>query len=98
MMPKNIKVQKEGTAIFIKWEDGKENIIPTIELRRLCPCALCLTEKVEESKSDIPVYSGAQTRIEDLTVVWNFALQIKWEDGHNTGIYKYIYLKKIAEM
>jgi len=97
MKPKQIKVQN-SSILFIRWEDGNESNIPLAKLRDLCPCAICLTEKLKESESYIPFYSDTQTKIEDLTIVGNYALQIKWVDGHNTGIYEYAYLKKIEKM
>ncbi len=97
MKPKQLKISEEKELI-IKWEDNEESIIPLTKLRRLCPCASCITEKLHESKTFIPLFLESQTKVADLTLVGNYALQIKWKDGHSTGIYEYPYLVKIAEV
>lgn len=95
MKPKLLKISKENELV-IKWEDNVESRIPLAKLRRLCPCATCITENLHESKTYIPLFLESQTKVVDLALVGNYALQIKWKDGHNTGIYEYPYLIKIA--
>ena len=81
--------------IQIMWEDGKMNLYRARELRLLCPCAVCVSETTGERllrPESIP------TDIRPLAVepIGNYAMMIRWSDGHSTGIYAFDYLRKIA--
>ena len=87
------------TGLAIKWNDESESFIEYEKLRTLCPCAHCSGE------SDIfgNVYKGPNKELSknafelvNITKVGHYAINIKWGDGHNTGIFSYDYLKKIG--
>lgn len=94
MQPK--KIQIKDAKLFINWDDGESSEITLRNLRRNCPCAYCNKEREEESKSYIPIYFDQQMEVEDIKLVGSYAVGIKWKDGHNTGIYEYNHLKKLA--
>ncbi len=96
MNPTKIKLI-EGKNLLIHWQDGKEDSIPLIKLRKLCPCATCLVEREQQSKSYIPIFSENQITISEIKQVGNYAISIVWKDGHNTGIYEFPYLKMISD-
>ncbi len=96
MKPEKIKV-KGQKLLEIGWSDGSVSAIELMKLRRLCPCASCLAEREKESKSYIPLFFGDQLKIASIAEVGNYGLQIGWKDGHNTGIYEYPYLTKLAQ-
>lgn len=96
MKPRKIKTPG-NKKLYILWDDGEESHIPLNSLRRLCPCATCITERASESASYIPLLFDAQTQIQSLSAVGNYAIQINWKDGHNTGLYEFPYLRKISE-
>lgn len=96
MKPVQIKV-KEKKDLLIKWSDGTESVIPVRKLRRLCPCASCISDRERQSKSYIPIYIEGQTTIVSIGEVGSYAIQIFWKDGHNTGIYEFPYLRNLAE-
>jgi len=96
MSPKKIQLTKDN-SLSILWQDGKEHIIPLLKLRKLCPCATCLTERENQSKTYIPVFSENQITISQIKQVGNYAITIFWNDGHNTGIYEYSFLRLIGE-
>jgi DUF971 family protein len=97
MKPVRIKVE-EKKALLIKWNDGTESKISLSKLRRLCPCATCLTEKERQSKLYIPILNDNQVKVKSINQVGSYAIGIAWRDGHNTGIYEYTFLKKLAEL
>lgn len=91
-------VQKIGSELAIAWSDGAESYIALEALRRACPCAACVGE---------PDVTGAVVRPEvrhgpgsfelvGWQVVGGYALQPRWGDGHNTGIYSFAYLRQLA--
>lgn len=65
-------------------------------LRRFCPCATCLAEREKNGKNYIPIFGKNQVTIESIKPVGNYALGIKWRDGHDTGIYEFKYFHKLA--
>lgn len=96
MHPVVIKII-EKNILMIKWNDGNESKIRLLRLRKFCPCATCVTEKENQSKTYIPVYSGNQLAVQDIYQVGSYAVSVKWKDGHNTGIYEYSFLRSISE-
>ena len=94
MAPKQIKIL-EKSNLFIKWFDDKETVIPIKYLRDECPCASCKGEIVL-FKTYRPVKPSTnnpdQYKIQDIQPVGEYAIQITWKDGHNTGIFSWEYL------
>jgi DUF971 family protein len=95
-----VNVQQIGQELAIKWEDGTESFLPLEKLRRACPCAGC------KGESDIMgnLYKGPEQplrshscELRNLAVVGNYAIQPVWGDGHNTGLYSFDYLKRLAD-
>ena len=96
MTPVKIKV-REKEFLDITWNDGVNESIKLSNLRNLCPCAVCNAEKEECGDSYIPLYTKEQLTITKMKIVGNYALSIEWEDGHNTGLYDFTYLKSLFE-
>ena len=96
MSPTKIKI-RDNEYLDITWSDGETRSIKLSNLRNNCPCAVCLAEKDEWSKSYIPLYTLEQLKITKIEIIGNYALGIKWEDGHDTGLYDYQYLLQLFE-
>lgn len=96
MNPIKIKLV-EGKNLFIQWQDGKEHTIPLIKLRKLCPCATCIVEREKHNENYNPVFSENQITVSEIRQVGNYGISIFWNDGHNTGIYEYTFLRLIGE-
>lgn len=95
MQPVKIKLI-EDKYLFIEWDDNSESKISLQKMRSLCPCATCLAQKENQSKNYIPLLLGSQITVKNIEVVGTYAIQITWQDGHNTGIYEYPFLKILA--
>lgn len=99
MTPKQIKIE-EKTRLLIKWEDDSETRLNLKYLRDECPCANCKGETIL-FKSYKPEKKTEETpgmyKIKNIETVGGYAIQITWQDGHDTGIYSWDYLKKLAE-
>ncbi len=98
MQPTKIKVEKNRLNIL--WDDDSTSEIELKYLRDECPCANCKGETIL-FKSFKPVQIGKDSpskyKIISMEVVGNYALQITWADGHNSGVYTWEYLKELAE-
>lgn len=81
---------------FVAWNTGEEYSLPYRDLRFYCPCAGCVDEvtgkrilKREQIREDIQV-TDAQT-------VGRYALQLRWNDGHQTGMFHFDRLHELCE-
>ena len=93
---KDIQQTNERT-FSITWTDGKQSIYDVVDLRRKCPCAVCVDEWTHEQKlkpADIPD-TVRPTRIDS---VGRYALTIRFNDGHGTGIYTFNFLRKLGNL
>ncbi len=96
-----VDIQSIGEELAIKWADGRESYLRLEALRRACPCAGC------QGETDVLGYrhrgpehplTPASFRLRRLDPVGSYAVQPVWEDGHNSGIYSFEYLRRLAEL
>lgn len=97
MNPTTIKLI-EKKKLLIVWDDKSESLLDLRELRKRCPCATCLAEREKQGKKYIPLFAENQVTVKSINQVGNYAVQITWNDGHNTGIYEYHFLKNFTEI
>lgn len=98
MNPKQIKIE-EKIYLLIKWDDNSESKINLEYLRDECPCANCKGETIllkTYRPAKLQLGNINMYKIRDIQTVGGYAIQIKWKDGHDTGIYTWEYLKKLA--
>jgi DUF971 family protein len=97
MHPIKIKLVEKKKLLII-WDDENESVIELRDLRKRCPCATCLAERDKQSKMYIPLFAENQVTVKSINQVGNYAVQIIWNDGHNTGIFEYNFLKNFSEI
>lgn len=92
-------IQQIGNELAIRWNDGSESYLDLQFLRRACPCAACGGEPDVLGNILRPnvAYSENSFDLTGFQVVGGYALQPNWRDGHNTGIYSFQYLRRIAQ-
>ena len=95
-----LDVQSIGNELAIKWDDGAESYIPFSVLRRSCPCAGCKGEMDilgnVYKNPDRPLAPNAFDLVR-ITRVGGYALQPVWADGHDSGIFSFDYLRRVAD-
>ena len=92
-------VQVIGEELAIKWDDGAESFLRLETLRKNCPCAGCQGERDvlgNLHKGPIKPLTPASFHLRQIQTIGSYALQPTWGDGHNTGLYAFEYLRKIA--
>lgn len=94
-----IDIQRIGDELAIKWDDGRESFITLANLRRSCPCAGCKGEMDilgnVYKNPDRPLAANAFELVR-MGRVGGYALQPVWADGHDSGIYSFEYLQRVA--
>jgi DUF971 family protein len=95
-VPTNL--QLIGTEVAIVWHDGVESYLPFEKLRAASPSAANIGETDILGKKyggDGPKhFPGVQ--VVGWAIVGNYAIRFDFSDGHNTGLYSYDYLRKLA--
>ena len=94
-----------GTGIEISWSTGENFFLPSMLLRRHCPCATCLEQGVsaapdiQSGRSRLAVVttnSEAQCDLLQVLPVGNYAVSLIWGDMHDTGIYTFDALRELC--
>ena len=92
-------IQTIGDELAIKWDDGSESFLRLEILRRACPCAGCKGEVDvlgNLHKGPDHALTPQSVQLVQIVSVGGYALQPVWADGHNTGLYSFEYLKRVA--
>lgn len=95
-----ITVETAAQTMTILWADGHRSVYPLEGLRKACPCVECAgghelmgMPPNPNLMKQSPTQTWTITRLEE---VGNYAMQIYWGDGHNTGIYRWEYLRDLS--
>jgi|GEM_PF-303026 len=97
LSPEDIQIVDRTLAV--RWNDGQEDYFDSELLRALSPSA----DNLGEADFFGNIHGGDSrtsypgVRVRSWTKVGNYALQLVFNDGHNTGFYSYRYLRLIAE-
>ncbi|HEV3470295.1 MAG TPA: DUF971 domain-containing protein [Pyrinomonadaceae bacterium] len=89
-------MQESERVLRVTWGDGRVCRYEAAQLRRLCPCAQCVNEFTGERVLR-PESVAEDLSIADLDLVGRYALNFRWSDGHETGIYSFRYLRQVCE-
>jgi len=104
--PKSVKVNiSAGTGVDIQWADGHNSHYSFAFLRDACPCALCDDERGKSGRKPgeapkpapgaLPMFKPAAKPI-SAEAVGKYAIQFKWNDSHDAGIYSWQFLREIC--
>ncbi|MBI5647704.1 MAG: DUF971 domain-containing protein [Ignavibacteriae bacterium] len=95
MTPTTITLTQER-ELKIVWSDGHIVRLSLQYLRQRCPCAGCQGETDilgnVHMPLELPVITPKSFELQAATPVGNYAVMLRWADGHDTGIYSWEYL------
>ena len=94
--PQNIRSLRDPGVLEIVWNEEKMTRYPFHFLRCECPCAACVNEFTGERMLD-PATVPSDIHPEEIGLSGNYALKIKWSDGHFTGLYSWDNFEKLAK-
>ena len=90
--PTNITFKKGEAGITITWKNGANSIISGSELRRYCACSECRARKVVGIN-----LINVSSELVEVSLMGRNALNVKFSDGHERGIYPWPYLYAISQ-
>jgi DUF971 family protein len=93
IIPVDIQVQNENNRVVVKWGDGHKSVYPISRLRGYCPCALCQGHDV----GGLKYIDNKVTAIFDAELVGRYAVNFKFADAHNTGIFRWEMLRRLDQ-
>ncbi len=89
------RIHRDDRAIAVTWEAGHVGVYPARFLRLNCHCATCRDEFTGRLMLD-PASVPEDVRPDHVSLVGNYAIKVRWSDGHDTGIYTYEYLLRLC--
>ena len=97
--PRHVDVQRDR-GLDVEWADGTRSFYPTAHLRRMSPSAEARQLREELAKNPLTVLPSGGRPAAALTLVGaelvgNYAIRLRFSDGHDTGIYSWQYLRQI---
>jgi len=96
--PTDLKLNRDEQTLRICWRDGRESVFDGAMLRKRCPCATCRSERDAQAGQLLPILKHpppSDVRIVSAKLVGNYAIQLFWSDGHDTGIFDFQFLRSI---
>jgi len=110
MIPSKIE-RRPPDVLMITYVNEPEYRLSGAFMRRNCPCALCREERGDGAAHAKPLTAAPakpaslkviehtldeSSRIEQVWSIGNYAIGIRFGDGHDDGIYSWPYLRTLA--
>ncbi len=92
---------KKDKGLTVEWADGATSYYSIAYLRRMSPSAEAKQLREEMKKNPLTVLPPSRKQTagplvaESAEMVGNYAIRIRFSDGHDTGIYSWAYLREI---
>jgi len=91
---------KKDRGLTVEWADGTSSYYAIAYLRKMSPSAEARQLREEMAKNPLTVLpnsmaSGEALVAESAEMVGNYAIRIRFSDGHDTGIFSWSYLREI---
>jgi DUF971 family protein len=101
MEPTSLSI--ENGLLVIGWSDGTSTKHQPADLRKACPCATCREKKRGDDEPKprgiLPVLTIAEAQplaVQRMRPVGNYAYNIQFSDGHDSGIYSFDLIRSLA--
>ncbi len=88
--------RRDPRRLVLEWRDGFAADLSAADVRRACPCARCVHEVTGEPLLD-PATVRDDLEHQHVELVGRYALGIRFADGHQTGIFTWPFLRRLAE-
>lgn len=92
--PVELRFRKDARELAIRFEDGREGVIPYELLRVESPSA----ETKGHGATRPPPPAGKRlVGVRGADLVGRYAVRVQFDDGHDTGLYSWRYLRELAD-
>ena len=92
----------EQQRLLIDWNDGQRRRYRVRALRDACPCATCREKRSQPTDPmQLPTLTMAEAqpvRIVGMKPLGNYAYNVAFSDGHDTGIFTFELLRGLGEV
>jgi DUF971 family protein len=92
--PTEIRLKRDRRALGVTFDDGVAHDLPAEMLRVLSPSAEVQGHSPEQRKT---VGGKKDVSITAVDPVGNYAVRLTFDDGHNTGLFTWTYLRKLGD-
>ena len=92
--PTKLKLDKDKRTLTVAFDDGAQFALPAELLRVFSPSAEVQGHSAEQR---VTVPGKKNVRILELDPVGTYAVRITFDDGHDTGLYMWAYLRDLSE-
>jgi DUF971 family protein len=92
--PIGITVRQKDRVMMVAWADGAQFALPFEYLRVYSPSAEVRGHGGGEGKLELAKEAVKLTQVEPVGV---YAVRLHFDDGHNTGLYSWAYLRELGE-
>ena len=93
--PRDVNISLSN-GVEITWADGHSSRYELPYLRDMCPCAGCRGHSGEPPKPNPLQMYKPTPKLTKAEPVGRYAVQLFWNDGHNTGLYSFDFLREIC--
>lgn len=94
MQPASIRYHKKARTLELQYNDGQNAVLSAELLRVFSPSA----EVRGHSEDQRVLQTGKkQVKIRSVDPIGNYAIRIEFDDGHDTGIYSWGYLRELVD-
>ncbi len=99
--PVNLDLDRQR-GLTVEWPDGSTQFFPVAFLRRMSPSAETRELRKQMEANPLTVlpasaHSSGPLTAEGAELVGNYAVRIRFSDGHDTGIYSWRYLRELEQ-
>jgi DUF971 family protein len=93
--PTELKVSKDRRLLTVSFNDGVTAVLPAEMLRVLSPSA---EVQGHGPGQKVTVPGKRNVAIRQMVPTGNYAVRIAFDDGHDTGIFTWNYLRELGEI
>jgi DUF971 family protein len=97
--PEHLELDRER-GLTIRWSDGLGHFLSIADLRRHSPSADARELRAAMAKNPLTVLPASKAsgplRADTVEPVGHYAIRIRFNDGHDTGIYTWRYLRELC--
>jgi DUF971 family protein len=90
--PQELKLRNDRRMLSVTWDDGRTDELSAALLRRSSRAASAVRAAID----DAPTSVAEDIRLTDIQPIGAYAVQLSFSDGHDRGIYPWVYLRDLA--